>query len=96
MGLGKSIQVGVLNQLLTTEYKFQVIAFTEIFFRVTRSKRALIICPINVIQNWQQEFDKWLPRQEGIRDFPVFLLGDLVKSQAARLDLVCKLLLGFI
>ncbi|KAI6175404.1 SNF2 family N-terminal domain containing protein [Aphelenchoides bicaudatus] len=75
MGLGKTIQV---------------IAFTEIFLRVTPCKRTLVICPVNVIQNWQNEFDHWLPRKEGVRDFPVFLLGDLVKSQTARLELVSK------
>lgn len=43
-----------------------------------------------MIQNWQQEFNKWLPEQPSIREFPVFLLGDLVKTQNARVELVCK------
>ncbi|KAI6211886.1 SNF2-related and DNA RNA helicase domain containing protein [Aphelenchoides besseyi] len=73
MGLGKTIQV---------------IAFTEIFLRVTPCKRVLIICPINVIQNWYSEYEKWLPIREGKRDFKVFLLGDTTKTRKSRADLV--------
>ncbi|KAI1716359.1 helicase ARIP4 [Ditylenchus destructor] len=73
MGLGKSLQT---------------ITFVEIFFRVTRSKKALIICPINVIQNWASEFDKWLPSVdefgEPLRTFNVFLLGDSLKTLEER------------
>ena len=47
MGLGKTIQV---------------ITFTDIFFRSTKSKKALIICPVNTIQNWFNEFEKWMPK----------------------------------
>ena len=52
MGLGKSIQV---------------ITFVEIFLRVTQAKKVLLIVPINVIQNWMAEFDKWLPMYVSIQ-----------------------------
>jgi len=52
MGLGKSIQV---------------ITFVEIFLRVTQAKKVLLIVPINVIQNWMAEFEKWLPMYVSIQ-----------------------------
>ncbi|CAD5220456.1 unnamed protein product [Bursaphelenchus okinawaensis] len=65
MGLGKTLQV---------------ITFVDIFFRVTKRKKALIICPVNVLQNWYNEFDKWLPMDEGKRQFSVFIVGDAAKT----------------
>jgi len=77
MGLGKTLQI---------------VAFVEILLRVTSAKKVLIICPINVINNWKREFDKWLPEKgvEGraLRSFPIHLLGDSVKSTNARIQLI--------
>ncbi|KAF6775769.1 hypothetical protein AHF37_04775 [Paragonimus kellicotti] len=46
MGLGKTIQI---------------IGFLETIFRHCGAKRVLVIVPINTIQNWQAEFEMWLP-----------------------------------
>ncbi|GMT24231.1 hypothetical protein PFISCL1PPCAC_15528, partial [Pristionchus fissidentatus] len=46
MGLGKTIQV---------------ITMCDIFFRSTKAHKILVLCPINVIQNWYNEFGKWFP-----------------------------------
>nr|CDJ84646.1 SNF2-related and DNA RNA helicase domain containing protein [Haemonchus contortus] len=77
MGLGKTIQV---------------ITFIEVFLRVTQAKRVLVIVPINTIQNWYYEFEKWLPRYsetgEICRQFEVFLLGDAVKTFDQRVNLI--------
>uniref|UniRef100_A0A914WS86 Uncharacterized protein n=1 Tax=Plectus sambesii TaxID=2011161 RepID=A0A914WS86_9BILA len=77
MGLGKTIQV---------------ITFTEIFLRHTTAKRVLIIVPINTIQNWLNEFDRFLPRMspsaEIIRQFNVRILGDSVKTLEQRAALI--------
>ncbi|KHJ98639.1 protein, SNF2 family [Oesophagostomum dentatum] len=77
MGLGKTIQV---------------ITFVEIFLRVTQAKKVLIIVPVNTIQNWYTEFEKWMPRysQSGelSRNFDVFLLGDSVKSFDQRVNMI--------
>jgi RAD54-like protein 2 len=74
---------------------------------VTTRKRVLVICPVNVLQNWNNEFEKWLPKEDPltglpIRDWELFLLGDAVKSFEARAKLVADwhreggvLLLGY-
>ncbi|VDN05329.1 unnamed protein product [Thelazia callipaeda] len=78
MGLGKTIQI---------------IAFTDIFVRTTNAKKVLIIVPVNTIQNWYSEFEKWLPDKvieaEGnIRPFVVWLLGDAMKTNEQRAQLL--------
>lgn len=79
MGLGKTIQV---------------ITFSEIFLRATKAKKVLVIVPINTIQNWYAEYDKWIPKfsdvGDRIRTFEVFLLGDLVKTFDQRVNLIGK------
>uniref|UniRef100_A0A1I7S3T7 Helicase ARIP4 n=2 Tax=Bursaphelenchus xylophilus TaxID=6326 RepID=A0A1I7S3T7_BURXY len=75
MGLGKTLQV---------------ITFVDIFFRLTKRRKALIICPVNVLQNWYNEFDKWLPMDEGKRDFNVFLVGDAVKTLEQRTNVISQ------
>lgn len=40
----------------------QVITFVEVFMRVTQANKVLIIVPVNTIQNWYTEFEKWMPR----------------------------------
>ena len=73
MGLGKSLQI---------------CAFIDIFFRTVEAKHVLIISPVNVIQNWMAEFNKWLPKRDSIRNFDVYLLGDTVKSFEDRRDMI--------
>ncbi|ETN85604.1 hypothetical protein NECAME_16723 [Necator americanus] len=77
MGLGKTIQV---------------ITFVEVFMRVTQAKKILIIVPVNTIQNWYNEFEKWMPRYmesgEIGRRFDVFLLGDSVKTFDQRVNMI--------
>ncbi|EYC11148.1 hypothetical protein Y032_0052g2248 [Ancylostoma ceylanicum] len=77
MGLGKTIQV---------------ITFVEVFMRVTQANKILIIVPVNTIQNWYNEFEKWMPRYtetgEVGRHFDVFLLGDSVKTFDQRVNMI--------
>uniref|UniRef100_A0A0N5A7S1 Helicase ARIP4 n=1 Tax=Syphacia muris TaxID=451379 RepID=A0A0N5A7S1_9BILA len=78
MGLGKTIQI---------------ITFTDIFYRYAGGKKILIIVPINTIQNWRNEYDKWLPDClsndcKPIRPFKVHLLGDSVKTIEERSEMI--------
>ncbi|RXG58736.1 Helicase ARIP4 [Armadillidium vulgare] len=83
MGLGKTLQV---------------VSFTDIFLRHTDAKTVLIIVPINTLQNWQAEYNQWLPeeRPQGIpddmelqlREFKVFILNDAQKNLPARFKVI--------
>merc|ERR1711962_90250 len=85
MGLGKTLQV---------------VTFCDLFLRYTTSKRILCIVPINTIQNWQAEFNKWLPANENSnnkrdsddvpRTFQVYLLNDTLKNLDQRAKVVLK------
>lgn len=85
MGLGKTLQV---------------ISFIEVFLRCTQAKRVLCIVPINTIQNWQAEFNNWLPEngQQKLdndtiinykRPFKVNLINDYARSTKQRIDVIC-------
>jgi RAD54-like protein 2 len=89
MGLGKT--------LIT-------ISFVEVFLRYTGRKCVLIIVPINTIQNWQNEFNNWLPEdgQQKIdtdtiisykRPFKLYLINDFAKTIKQRSEIICKFFL---
>ncbi|TKR68111.1 hypothetical protein L596_024144 [Steinernema carpocapsae] len=74
MGLGKTLQV---------------ITFTHIFYVHTPAKRILIVVPVNTIENWRNEFNKWLPdwwKDLQVRRFEVYVMGDGLKNFVERLD----------
>lgn len=85
MGLGKTIQV---------------ISFVDVLLRHTAARKVLCITPINTIQNWLAEFDKWVPAPEAIpqnlvdsgqvrpRSYHVYLLNDIYRSTPARAELI--------
>ncbi|KAL5015023.1 hypothetical protein ScPMuIL_009293 [Solemya velum] len=49
MGLGKTIQM---------------ISFINTFLTNTTAKRVLCVVPINTLQNWNSEFDRWIPTRK--------------------------------
>ncbi|KAG5436833.1 hypothetical protein PCANB_001671 [Pneumocystis canis] len=57
MGLGKSLQI---IALLWTLLSFPYYGFKSII------KRALIVCPVTLINNWKREFQKWIGGNERI------------------------------
>ncbi|XVF30991.1 hypothetical protein REPUB_Repub16aG0106800 [Reevesia pubescens] len=70
MGLGKT---------------FQVIAFLYAAMRSVDLglKTALIVTPVNVLHNWQQEFMKWRPSE--LKSLRVFMLEDVPRERRAEL-----------
>jgi RAD54-like protein 2 len=85
MGLGKTLQV---------------ISFCNIFLTYTKAKCILCIVPINTIQNWLAEFNKWLPSSENTdncraskidyRNFEVYLLNDTAKNLEQRAKIIFR------
>lgn len=85
MGLGKTIQV---------------ISFVDVLLRHTTARKVLCITPINTIQNWLAEFDKWVPAPSAVpqnlvdsgqvrpRSYHVYLLNDIYRSTPARAELI--------
>ena len=102
MGLGKT---------------FQVISFIEVFIRCCRctprqqqqqvNNRVLCIVPINTIQNWQSEFNNWLPEngqqrldQDTVisyrRPFKVHMINDFSKTLKQRTEIICNFFTFFL
>lgn len=88
MGLGKTLQL---------------VCFCDIFLRHTNSKTILIIMPINTLQNWNNEFNMWIPLPEDVdkcplsgqceirpRNFKIHVLNDSHKSLAIRSKVVLE------
>jgi RAD54-like protein 2 len=82
MGLGKTMQA---------------ISFTDIFLSHTSAKFVLCVVPVNTLQNWMSEFDKWIPPAEQVsatmesscpvkpRAFRVFMMSESAKNLDGRL-----------
>jgi len=78
MGLGKTFQVIVfVHTLLTNQHLKHKI------------KRVLIVVPLNVIKNWEFEFDKWFEQCDLHRQFHLFELYS-TKGAQSRADLLFK------
>uniref|UniRef100_A0A1A9V6H7 Helicase ARIP4 n=1 Tax=Glossina austeni TaxID=7395 RepID=A0A1A9V6H7_GLOAU len=81
MGLGKTLQV---------------VCFCDIFLRYTPSKYVVCVMPINTLQNWNAEFDMWIPKMSENpeyvrpRNFDVFVLNDQHKTFSARARIILQ------
>jgi RAD54-like protein 2 len=84
MGLGKTIQM---------------IAFTDVFLRLTTARTVLMIVPINTLHNWLAEFNMWVPAEARTtaggecpaRSYSVYCLNETLKTVLARAQVISKL-----
>ena len=86
MGLGKTLQV---------------ISFIELMFRCTPTRHVLCVVPVNTLQNWISEFDRWIPTPQQIqantsqaettpRSFKLCVLSEVARTLDARLHVCYK------
>ncbi|UJR26103.1 hypothetical protein I4U23_007449 [Adineta vaga] len=77
MGCGKTIQV---------------ITFIDVFLRYTTAKSVLIVVPINTIQNWANEFNRWCPVDDPTigykRPYQLYILNETSKKFEQRAKIV--------
>ncbi|UJR22850.1 hypothetical protein I4U23_025879 [Adineta vaga] len=70
----------------------QVITFIDIFLKYTAAKSVLIVVPINTIQNWSNEFNRWCPvdnpNLEYKRLFQLYILNETSKKATQRAKIV--------
>ncbi|CAF2309711.1 unnamed protein product [Rotaria sp. Silwood2] len=70
----------------------QVITFIDILLRYTTAKLVLIVVPINTIQNWASEFNRWCPLDDPNigykRPFQLYVLNEMSKKFDQRAKIV--------
>jgi RAD54-like protein 2 len=70
----------------------QVITFIDILLQYTTAKSVLIVVPINTIQNWLNEFNRWCPSDnpniEYKRLFQLYILNETSKKFTQRSKMV--------
>ena len=80
------------RSLHSTSSLVQVIAFIDVFLRYAIAKSVLIVVPINTIQNWVNEFNRWCPiadsTLEYTRPYQFYLLNDASKKFEQRTSIV--------
>jgi len=69
-----------------------VITFIDILLRYTTAKLILVVVPINTIQNWVSEFNRWCPLEnsniEYKRPYQLYVLNETSKKFIQRAKLV--------
>ncbi|CAF0812565.1 unnamed protein product [Adineta ricciae] len=70
----------------------QVITFIDIFLRHTTAKSILVVVPINTIQNWANEFNRWCPIDDPnvgyTRPYQLYILNETSKKFVQRAKIV--------
>lgn len=95
MGCGKTIQVIFNSQRFAFLYSsvlFQIITFLDVLLRHTQARSILIVVPINTLQNWVNEFNRWCPIDDRTidykRPYQLYVLNEASKKHQQRVDTV--------
>eukprot|EP00116_Pleurobrachia_bachei_P006848 sb/3467110/ len=68
------------------------LSFVDCCLRNTPTKTVLVVVPVNVLQNWINEFNMWVPEAgsdpASTRNYPVFVINDSLKTFEARATLI--------
>ena len=71
---------------------FQVITFIDILARYTPAKSILIVVPINTIQNWASEFNRWCPIDDPTigykRPYQLYILNETSRKYYQRAEII--------
>ncbi|KAF7271451.1 hypothetical protein GWI33_015673 [Rhynchophorus ferrugineus] len=70
MGLGKTLQVITLSHTLLLNSE------------KTKVEKVMVVCPVNTVLNWRNEFAKWVPKNDD-----VFEVYELVSCRTASVNL---------
>ena len=69
-----------------------MITFIDILLQYTTARALLIVVPINTIQNWSNEFNRWCPVDnpniEYKRSFQLYILNETSKKSTQRIKIV--------
>ena len=82
-------------------------SFVDCCLRNTPAHTVLIVVPVNVLQNWCNEFEMWVPKEysdeSSSRPYPLYVINDLLKTFQVRATLIKKwnetggvMILGFV
>ncbi|KAF3940066.1 hypothetical protein ABW19_dt0210145 [Dactylella cylindrospora] len=88
MGMGKTLQIITLLQIISTAQKSGNEAFAQLLPENLKGRhKVMIVAPPGLLRNWKQEFIKWIPENSDEHLLRFFLPGE-TKSVEERTDML--------
>lgn len=74
-----------------------ICSFIDCCLRNTPAHTVLVVVPVNVLQNWLNEFDMWVPAdymdeetRASSRNYSIYVINDMLKTFQSRASLIKK------